>query len=52
MRYNCVTYWFRNNWFCRVYIGWQDFNGSTTTSYGATQGSQYYTKYNTTWDGT
>ena len=36
----------------RIYIGWQDFNGSTTTSYGATQGAQYYTKYNTTWDGT
>ena len=36
----------------RVYIGWQDFNGSTTTSYGATQGAQYYTKFNTTWDGT
>ena len=35
-----------------MYIGWQDFNGSTTTSYGANQGSQYYTKYNTTWDGT
>ena len=26
--------------------------GSTTTSYGAEQGSQYYTKFNTTWDGT
>ena len=36
----------------RVYIGWQDFNGSTTTSYGANQGAQYYTKYSTTWDGT
>ena len=36
----------------RIYIGWQDFNGSTTTSYGASSGSQYYTKYNTTWDGT
>ena len=36
----------------RIYIGWQDFNGSTTTSYGASQGAQYYTKYNTTWDGT
>ena len=36
----------------RQYIGWQDFNGSTTTSYGANQGAQYYTKFNTTWDGT
>ena len=36
----------------RIYVGWQDFNGSTTTSYGANQGPQYYTKYNTTWDGT
>jgi len=36
----------------RVYIGWEDFNGSTTTSYGANEGSQYYTKFNTTWDGT
>ena len=35
----------------RVYIGWQDFQGSTTTSYGANEGSQYYTKFNTTWDG-
>jgi len=36
----------------RIYVGWQDFSGSTTTSYGANQGPQYYTKYNTTWDGT
>jgi hypothetical protein len=36
----------------RIYVGWQDFQGSTTTSYGAQQGPQYYTKYNTTWDGT
>jgi hypothetical protein len=36
----------------RIYVGWQDFAGSTTTSYGAEQGPQYYTKYNTTWDGT
>ena len=36
----------------RIYVGWQDFQGSTTTSYGANEGPQYYTKYNTTWDGT
>ena len=36
----------------RIYVGWQDFQGSTTTSYGANQGPQYYTKFNTTWDGT
>jgi len=36
----------------RIFDSWQDFNGSTTTSYGANQGSQYYTKFNTTWDGT
>ena len=36
----------------RIYIGWQDFNGSTTTSYGANEGPAYYTKFNTTWDGT
>ncbi len=32
--------------------GWRDFNGSTTTAYSAEQDSQYYTKFNTTWDGT
>jgi hypothetical protein len=36
----------------RQYVGWQDFAGSTTTSYGANQGAQYYTKFHTTWDGT
>ena len=36
----------------RQYIGWQDFAGSTTTSYGANEGPQYYTKFHTTWDGT
>ena len=36
----------------RIYVGWQDFAGSTTTSYGANQGAQYYTKFHTTWDGT
>jgi hypothetical protein len=36
----------------RIYIGWQDFQGSTTTSYGANEGAQYYTKFHTTWDGT
>ena len=36
----------------RVYIGFQSFNGSTTTSYSAENGAQYYTKFNTTWDGT
>ena len=36
----------------RIFDSWQDFQGSTTTSYGANQGSQYYTKFNTTWDGT
>ena len=36
----------------RRYLDWQAFAGSTTTSYGATQGNQYYTKFNQTWDGT
>ena len=36
----------------RIFDSWQDFQGSTTTSYGANQGPQYYTKFNTTWDGT
>ncbi len=36
----------------RQWSTWQDFAGSTTTSYGATQGHQYYTKFQTTWDGT
>ena len=36
----------------RIFDSWQDFSGSTTTSYGANQGSMYYTKFNTTWDGT
>ena len=36
----------------RQWSTWQDFAGSTTTSYGATQGHQYYTKFHTTWDGT
>ena len=36
----------------RIYDSWQDFAGSTTTSYGANQGAQYYTKFHTTWDGT
>ena len=36
----------------RIFDSWQDFQGSTTTSYGANQGAQYYTKFNTTWDGT
>ena len=31
---------------------WQQFNASQTTSYGANQGYQYYTKFNTTWDNT
>ncbi len=31
---------------------WTSFQGSQTTSYGANQGSQYCTKFNTTWDGT
>ena len=32
--------------------GWQQFNSSQTTSYGAQQGQQYYTRFNTTWDNT
>jgi hypothetical protein len=36
----------------RQWTTWHDFAGSTTTSYGATQGHQYYTKFQTTWDGT
>ncbi len=36
----------------RIFDSWQDFAGSTTTSYGANQGSGYYTKFNHTWDGT
>ncbi len=36
----------------RRYLDWQDFAGSTTTSYGASSGNQYYTKFNQTWDGT
>ena len=36
----------------RIFDSWQDFSGSTTTSYGANQGAQYYTKFNHTWDGT
>ena len=36
----------------RVYIGWQDFNIQQLHHIRANQGSQYYTKYNTTWDGT
>ena len=35
----------------RRYLDWQDFAGSTTTSYSAENGNQYYTKFNTTWDG-
>jgi hypothetical protein len=31
---------------------WTSFQGSQTTSYGANQGSQYCTKFNTTWDNT
>lgn len=36
----------------RVYIGFQDFAGSTTTSYSAENDAYLYTKFNTTWDGT
>ena len=36
----------------RQWSTWQDFAGSTTTSYGASSGHQYYTKFQTTWDGT
>ena len=36
----------------RQWSTWQDFSGSTTTSYGASSGHQYYTKFMTTWDGT
>ncbi len=36
----------------RQWDSWQTFQGSTTTSYGAWTGHQYYTKFNTTWDGT
>ena len=35
----------------RRYLDWQNFAGSTTTSYGAANGNQYYTRFNTTWDG-
>tara|TARA_B100000378_G_scaffold66581_1_gene49940 strand:- start:41 stop:1507 length:1467 start_codon:yes stop_codon:yes gene_type:complete len=35
----------------RRYLDWQDFAGSTTTSYSAENGNQYYTRFNTTWDG-
>jgi hypothetical protein len=36
----------------RQFSTWQDFQGSTTTRYMSDQGSQYYTKFNHTWDGT
>jgi hypothetical protein len=36
----------------RQFGSWQSFQGSTTTSYGANQGAQYCTKFNTTWDNT
>ena len=36
----------------RRYLDWQTFSGSTTTSYGAWSRHQYYTKFQTTWDGT
>ena len=36
----------------RQFGAWQDFQGSTTTSYHSDQGNQYYTKFNHTWDGT
>jgi hypothetical protein len=36
----------------RIYLTWQDFAGSTTTSYGSDQAPKYYTKFNHTWDGT
>ncbi len=36
----------------RRYLDWQNFTGSVTTSYGAANGNQYYTRFNTTWDGT
>ena len=36
----------------RRYLDWKDYAGSTTTSYGANSGHQYYTKFQTTWDGT
>lgn len=36
----------------RVYIGFQDFAGSTTTSYSAENSNYLYTKFNHTWDGT
>jgi len=36
----------------RQWDAWQTFQGSTTTSYGAWEGHQYYTKFMTTWDGT
>ena len=36
----------------RRYLDWQNFAGSVTTSYGAANGNQYYTRFNTTWDGT
>jgi len=31
---------------------WHDFQGSTTTSYCSDQGGGYYTRFQTTWDGT
>jgi hypothetical protein len=36
----------------RIYIGFQDFAGSTTTSYSAENSNYLYTKFNHTWDGT
>jgi hypothetical protein len=36
----------------RQFGSFQGFTGSTTTSYGAGTGTLYYTKFNTTWDGT
>jgi len=36
----------------RRYLDWQAFTGSTTTSYGANSGNMYYSRFNTTWDGT
>jgi len=36
----------------RQFGSWQDFQGSTTTRYNTNQNNLYYTKFNTTWDGT
>ena len=36
----------------RQFGSWQGFTGSTTTSYSAENANLYYTKFNTTWDGT